>query len=237
MKYITIAFCFLFGTSLMGQGFFIDGGVKAQYGGTSLINSAVLDHPDWNYDIATGLAYGGKLGFNFEDHGVTVDVMFGEYSSSFETNNGNDNAIVDWKFTDVYLLYRLSRFRGYFEVGPKVSFIRDVENTLIDGTIETTTNFYNDNAYSGVLGFGTYLLGTDGSFSGIFGLRFEYGLSDMVNSNVATEVGYPVNQADLYNNGYQATNNFFAGLVFELNWGIGYYGKASCGARGKFIFL
>jgi len=237
MKYITFTFCLLFGTGLIGQGFYIDAGVKAQYGGTSLINSAILDRTDWTYDIATGYSFGGKLGFNFEDHGITVDAMFGKYSASFESNNGADNTFTDWQFTDIYLLYRLSRFRGYFEVGPKVSFIKDVENTYPDGTIENTTEFYNDNAFSGVLGFGTYIIGSDGSFSGIFGLRFEYGLSDMLDESLGAENGYPINQPDLYTAGYETTHNFFAGLVFELNWGIGYYGKASCGARGKFIFL
>ena len=237
MKYLTILISILISGTLTAQSFYIDAGLKAQTGATSLINQAVVNHPDWNYDIATGFAFGGKVGFNFEDHGITVDVLFGKGESSFETGGGAQNLITEFASTDLYLLYRLSRYRGYLEIGPKATFLRDVTNRLPDGTTNDVTDFYEDQAYSGVLGFGTYLIGTDGSFSGIFGLRFEYGLTDILTQADGEPLGLPVMQDDLYANGYMDTIPFFAGLVFELNFGIGYYGKASCGARGKFIFL
>lgn len=237
MKYLTILLSIIISGTLSAQSFYIDAGLKAQTGATSLINQAVVDHPNWDYDISTGFSFGGKIGFNFEDHGITVDAMFGKAESSFETDGGNANLVTEWKSTDLYLLYRLSRYRGYLELGPKATFVRDVTNRRPDGTTENVTDLYEEQAYSGVLGFGTYLIGTDGSFSGIFGLRFEYGLTDILNQDLGQDLGLPVRQDDLYANGYQNTVPFFAGLVFELNFGIGYYGKASCGARGKFIFL
>lgn len=240
MKYITILLILFFGATLSAQSFYIDAGLKAQMGTTRLHNASIESHPNWSYDLANGFAYGGKVGFNFEDHGITVDVMFGKGSSSFENNDANmvlGNLITDYSTTDIYLLYRLSRYRGYLELGPKVSFIRDITNRDITGVESNVAEFYEDNAYSGVLGFGTYVIGTDGSFSGIFGLRIEYGLTDMLTQPNGEDMGLPVLQADLYENGLNSTIPFFAGLVFELNWGIGYYGKASCGARGKFIFL
>jgi len=238
MKQIFFVFGMLLTTSLFGQGVWFDCGIKMMYGGTGLINSAVADHPDWNYDIATGLGYGGKVGINFEDHGFTLDAIFGKATSSFETGGGATNLETTWKYTDLYLLYRLSRYRGYLELGPKMSLYKDVENkstNVVD--VDPVTDFYNPNGFSGVLGFGTYLLGNDGRFSGIFGLRFEYGFSDIIDQSKGEAAGLPLNDSSLYDNGYQKTVPLFAGLVFEFNWGIGYYGKASCGQRGKFIFL
>lgn len=241
MKYLIILLSVLISGTLTAQSFYIDAGVKAQTGATALINTAVNDHPEWNYDIATGFSFGGKVGFNFEDHGITVDVLFGKGESSFEKslagNGGTENLIAEYSTTDLYLLYRLSRYRGYLEIGPKATFWRDITNRMPDGSTQDVGSFYEDQSYSGVLGFGTYLIGTDGRFSGIFGLRFEYGLSDMLTQADGEPLGLPVLQDDLYANGYAQTVPFFAGLVFEMNWGIGYYGKASCGARGKFIFL
>jgi len=236
MKYITILLSLFFAGTVSAQSFYIDTGLKAQAGATALINKSVNDHPSWNYDIGTGFAFGGKVGFNFEDHGITVDVMFNKGESQFEFD-GNQNFVTEYATTDIYLLYRLSRYRGYLELGPKINMVRNVENRALDGTVEDVTGFYEDNSYSGVLGFGTYLIGTDGRFSGIFGLRFEYGFTDLLNQEMGESLGLPIRQDALYADGYNTTVPFFAGLVFEMNWGIGYYGKASCGARGKFIFL
>ncbi len=237
MKYITFLLSFLFAGTLAAQSFYIDAGVKAQMGATALINQSVNNHPNWSYDIGNGFSFGGKVGFNFEDHGITVDVLLGKGESSFEFDNGVSNLITEYATTDIYLLYRLSRYRGYLELGPKMNLLRDVTNTGADGVANDVSEYYVDNSYSGVLGFGTYLIGTDGRFSGIFGLRFEYGLTDMVDQTMGQDLGLPVFQDALYAEGYNTSVPFFAGLVFELNWGIGYYGKASCGARGKFIFL
>lgn len=236
MKYITILLSLFFAGTVSAQSFYIDAGLKAQTGATALINKSVNDHQSWDYDIGTGFSYGGKVGFNFEDHGITIDVLLGNGESKFEFE-GDQNFITDYATTDIYLLYRLSRYRGYLELGPKINMVRSVENRRLDGTIEDVTDSYEDNSYSGVLGFGTYLIGTDGRFSGIFGLRFEYGFTDLLNQEMGSAMNLPIRQEGLYAEGYNTTVPFFAGLVFELNWGIGYYGKASCGARGKFIFL
>jgi len=81
------------------------------------------------------------------------------------------------------------------------------------------------------LGFGTYILGNDGRFSGILGLRFEYGFQDVV-TDTGRE-GHPV----VYTGERSSTNPLFAGLVFEFNWGIGGVGQARCGEKSKFIFF
>ena len=79
-------------------------------------------------------------------------------------------------------------------------------------------------------------MGNDGRFSGILGLRFEYALTDL-DSEDGKKAGAPILDPSIYANGNKASNLAFAGVVFELNWGIGYFGKAQCGARSKFIMF
>ena len=47
----------------------------------------------------------------------------------------------------------------------------------------------------------------------------------------------PTNLGNIYDEGYKTTHPVFAGIVAELNWGIGYFARAKCGARSKFIMF
>ncbi len=122
---------------------------------------------------------------------------------------------------------------GFYNSAIAVSFINEVTDNVQGSTVERN-DFYNKNMFSGVIGFGANIIGNDGAFSGILGLRFEYGLTDFV-SDAGTTAHAPLLNAAVYSNGHKSTNVAFAGIVFELNWGIGYFAKAQCGARSKFI--
>ncbi len=238
MKIIQLLLLSLFSLGMTAQGVWFDTGLKVQYGAAGLINSAVSDSPDWNYDVGSALSFGGKLGINIESNGFTIDVMRMSTTSKFERSGDASNVETTISALDLYLLYRSSRYRGYIEIGPKLSFVNSATNNdfTTGAEIDATESFQN--GYSAVLGFGTYVIGNDGRFSGIFGLRIEYGFSDFQNETNATASNAPVfSGSNVYGDGYQKGAPVFAGLVFELNWGIGYYGKASCGQRGKFIFL
>ncbi len=234
-------------SSLLGQRaakfWWFDAGVKAQYGATGLFSSTIADSEDWNYDISTGYGVGVKLGINKGTSGFTIDAMLSNGEQDYEKAAGaefddsviavkaNDN-VVKWQTFDLYTLYRNNRQLGYFEIGPKFSFLRNATHEDPSGVSDVVdiSNSFEDNYVSAVLGFGAYFLGSDGSFSGILGLRFEYGLTQALNEFGQVDGAYLPNLA--------VTSNLaplFAGVSFELNWGIGYYGKASCGGRSKFI--
>src|SRR5690606_26914196 len=118
-------------------------------------------------------------------------------------------------------------------LGPMFSLIQDVKSTR-PGYSRDDVSDYN---VSAVLGFGVNLIGDDeGRFSGILGIRLEYGLMDF--SNETGEVrSAPLYDANLFRDGYTSSHPVFAGVVFEFNWGVGYFGKAQCGARSKFIMF
>lgn len=237
---ILLAFLFI-ASSMTGQRaakfWWFDVGVKGQYGATSMFNQVIADSDDWRYDISTGYSFGGKIGINKGTSGLTIDVMAATGTASFEDARLSGNAInteLNWNSIDIYTLYRNNRQLGYVEVGPKFTVLRNAEYS--DGISELAsdvTAFYEGNNVNAVLGFGAYFLGSDGAFSGILGLRFEYGLTDIVNPSGHAS-GIPVGDVSL-DTGGSVTHPLFAGVSFELNWGLGYYGKASCGGRAKFI--
>lgn len=210
-----------------------DTGVKVQYGAAGLYNAAIADSDTYDYRIGRGLSYGGKIGVNFNFGGFTLDVMKSSANQEFDVKGSTQKEKIEWSSTDLYLLYRNAKNLGYFEIGPKMTLLSKADGSF--GELKTeTTEFYNKNSFSGVVGFGANIMGNDGRFSGILGLRFEYGLTDFVQDK-GVDTKAPL--TGLYANGYKSSNLAFAGVVFELNWGIGYFGKAQCGARSKFIMF
>ncbi len=206
-----------------------DCGFKTQYGASGLYSKAIGDDNNFNHELGltTGFGYGGKLGINWQYNGLSLEYMYNKSLQNVENSADPSLALsYEWKSNDVYALYRNAKNLGYFELGPKVSFLSKMDR--INGDVRTSEiNSFNTTNFAGVLGFGANIMGNDGRFSGILGLRFEYGFTDIVKKDI--------NLLNLTPR--TATNPYFAGLVFELNWGIGYFGKAQCGARSKFIMF
>lgn len=237
MKHFLLTLAGVFALSLMSaqkQIVWFDTGLKVQYGAAGLYNAAIADASNYDYKISTGLSYGGKIGINFGYNGIAIDIMRASAKQEFERTGQTGLAEVSWKSTDIYALFRNAKNLGYFEIGPKVSFISKVEDNISGGGERTSE--YNSNVFSGVLGFGANVLGNDGRFTGILGLRFEYAFTDFVAAS-GKETHAPLRDASVYANGYKTSNIAFAGVVFEFNWGIGYFGKARCGGRSKFIMF
>ncbi len=217
--------------------FWLDAGLKVQTGMSMLYNGAIGDDDNFDYTFANSTKIGGKLGINWNYTGVSLDVMVGSLNGRFQNTGPGDlpDTEVRVNSVDIYLLFRDARRKGYFEVGPKVSFMGDVKTGPKGGdSVIVDPDLYENTPLGAVIGFGTYVLGNDGRFSGILGLRFEYGFTDIV-SSAGTEAGnrQPVN----YVGDVASTNPLFAGIVFELNWGIGGVGQARCGEKSKFIWF
>ncbi len=207
-----------------------DCGLKVQAGAGGFYNKAVGDSKNFNHEISysSGLSYGGKIGINWQYNGISIEAYSAKGSQALENLGDVAKApTYAWKSTDVYTLYRNAKNLGYFELGPKVSFLNKATQTLGSSPETSVKDNFNKMNYAGVLGFGANVLGSDGRFSGILGLRFEYGFTDIYKSGS--------NLLDLTPRA--TTNPYFAGIVFEANWGIGYFGKAQCGARSKFIMF
>ncbi|MEE9439589.1 MAG: hypothetical protein V3V14_11355 [Saprospiraceae bacterium] len=214
-----------------------DTGIKIMYGSSYIVNNAAIDHDKLGYDLSFGSSFGigGKFGINKGYNGLAIELLYSQNSQEYEYLNSNITPQIDWNSLDLYLLFRNAKNLGFFEIGPKFGFLKGVERTGADGEISTFENF-NKKQLSAVLGFGVNVIGTDGSFSGQIGLRFEYGFSDLNGEESGSVEPYPFDSS-VYANGYEKSIPVYAGLVFELNWGLGFYGIAKCGARAKFFSL
>jgi hypothetical protein len=236
MKHLFTLGAFFMALQLFGQKQIVwfDVGLKAQYGAAGFYNSAIGNSDLFDYKVGNGLGYGGRLGINFAYSGLSLEVMKSKANQTFDRTGSTVIDMVEWNSLDLYALFRHSKNLGYFEIGPKMTLLNKATTTLEGVTAEKTEDF-SKNILGGVIGFGANIMGNDGRFSGILGLRFEYGFTDLVADNGAT-TNAPVYQP-VYTEGYKKSNIAFAGVVFELNWGIGYFGKAQCGARSKFIMF
>lgn len=218
-----------------------DVGLKAMYGGGFFLNQAVSDSPDLDNSLAFTNAYsfGGKFGINRGYNGLAVEVMLHNMNSdnTIQLLGSDYQPQIDLSSLDLYLLFRNAANLGFFELGPKISFVREVQTLRENGVFESSadTDIYNSKNVSGVLSFGVNVIGTDGAFSGQIGLRFEYGFLDLV-ADAGQAARYPLPDVpDLQTRDYASTHPIFVGLVFEMNWGLGFYGVAQCGGRPKFF--
>ncbi len=236
-KLLLISFCFMTALAMQGQklDFWLDAGVKVQTGFTTLYNANTSQGNKWDFTTATGTKYGGKFGFNWGNIGVTLDVLLGKHKAQFQEIDTSPQFVreISVSSTDLYLLFRSARHKGYFEIGPKMSLIGDIRD---NEDTRDLNDLYETRNLAGVLGFGTYMLGPEGGrFSGILGFRLEYGFQDIVNdAGRGTEVA---RQPVAYEGEAETTHPIFAGIVFELNWGIGGVGQARCGERSKFVWF
>jgi hypothetical protein len=238
-KFTLSAFCLFLMVQLSNaQELWFDAGLKIAYGSSALLNGNILDDDSYSYDLASNLAFGGKFGINYgPNNGFTIDALVGKYKGSIEFTPDNINGVYEWKTLDLYTMYRRNGNLAYFEVGPKMSLVNEMTLTdpMTPGELERSDEVKN--YFSAVLGFGWYVMGNEGRFSGILGFRVEYGFTDMT-SDLGKENGYPVPDIQPpITNDYAKTNPVVASIVFELNWGVGKFAANNCGARRKFIWF
>lgn len=213
----------------------LDAGVKAGYGQTMLVNMDILNNSAGISPKINGCySVGGKFGVNFgEYYGITFDGMYSQYKNKYDYNFDQGVGVTSneykWSAIDFHPLFRYNRTINYIEIGPKFSFIQGVNQRNNSSTYTDVTSDFNKTNVAGVFGFGWYAAG-DEAFTAIIGLRLDYGLTDFVSSS-----GYDNNQIKLgLLEGNATTNPASVQLVFELNWGLGYYAKTVCGGRSRF---
>jgi hypothetical protein len=238
MRNLTLAFCFLIGAvSLSAQEIWLEAALKGGIGASFLVNKNILNDDAYNYQVASGYNFGGKIAMNFGPfNGVSLEGLMAKGAQKWDYSIpvvGNDLVNeISWKSIDALLLFRHINNRVYFELGPKYSIVRSVEQTDSGVELQNVADNYEKNYISGVLGFGGYITGTE-TFSLGLGLRFHYGLTDFVNDN-GQKAGFP-NPVKL--TPYESTAKTrpaLAEFMIEFNFGIGHWAQTSCSERMKF---
>lgn len=217
-----------------------DVGLKAMYGGSSILNSTAMDHSDVDYMFAFGNAYsfGGKFGINSGYNGLAIEAMYNKADHELQILNDSYYAPkMEWESYDLYLLFRNAQNLGFFEIGPKFSFIQKFSRANENGELVDIADDINSPGISGVLSFGVNVIGTDGAFSGQIGIRAEYGFVDLIGDSGQANGEPYATIPNFYGGEYTKNTPIFVGLVFELNWGLGWYGVSQCGGRPKLFAM
>ena len=221
-------------TQLSGQLWF-DIGAKGSYGITMMLNNNIFDDRDVDHKVSWGYTYGVSLGVHFDDHnGILVEYMRARGNQDFDDERMGAAMPIsyEWNTNDVLLLYRYTGYGGFFEIGPRVSFVSDVSSIYHEGPSQDVTGQFESTWYSGVLGFGTYLAGSD-LFSIQAGIRLHYQFGDMLNES-GQEANLPVYEE--YET-YKKTSAIAAQFHIEFNYAFGRFAKESCRDRWKLILF
>ena len=234
MKYIlTFLLVASFGFIANSQVWF-DAGIRGAYGPTLMLDKNIFDSGNYKHRITTGHAIGGRLGVNFGYHaGVSLEYAGANSKQDFDLINDRHSRYI-WKHKDFMLLFRYSGTGAYIEFGGKYSNMGDVTVTRYNPDVTTDVSGDFEKSYmSGVLGFGTYLLGSE-LFTLNIGIRMHYGLNDMVTA-AGKENFYPAvmdNTPDLTKKTIATAAQFQA----EFNYAWGRFAKAACQDRWR-LFL
>lgn len=222
-------------SQVSGQMFF-DIGVKGAYGPTVIFNQEIFDSGAYKHEITTGYAYGGKFGFNFNgQNGITLDVMSQTSKQDFLYDGPFQNDIsnnMEWKHTDLILMYRYTASGAFIEFGPKLSLLNEVSHSFAGMPVADASGSYTDQYLSGVFGFGSSILGTELA-SLQLGIRLHFAIDDMVNES-GKLAGFPTPGFDLNNGKTLATA---AMLNLEFNYAFGRFAKTECSGRWKLILF
>lgn len=240
MKKIWILFFICVAHSAHSQVWF-EAAAKGTYGFKGFLNTNIMDDGRVNYALPTGYAYGGRFGVNFGYHnGISIEALLADNKQTFGVEGPlgiTQDYFINWKATDLYLLYRLYGDKTFLELGPKLSKLSSLKQTITAAGILTETPVEIGKDYvdywSAALGFGTYVFGA-ANFSMMLGARFEYALTDFVGEH-GKDRNLPLPTLVPPYSNYKSSNPYSIQVCLELNFGLGYFAKAACGRRGFFF--
>ncbi len=223
--------CLIISAASLHAQVWLEIGPKASFGLSGYYNSVLANEADHDYSLNLAYNYGAAIGVNIGDyHGINFEGLFGTYfqNLTYRSADGPQRNSLEWDVIDLYALYRYYPSSGYyFELGPKYSSVREISQTLGIDPIDIK-NQYEDSYISGVLGLGAFLSGSEVLVIKA-GLRFEYGLTDLVSAD-GMAANFPAFYSDLPDMG--STIPFRASFGLEISFGIGGFAKAVCGNRG-----
>lgn len=235
MKYF---FTFLFVITLAiaaHSQLWFDGGIKGAYGPTLMYDHNVFDSGTYKHKLTAGHAIGARLGVNFGYHaGLSLEYSGATSKQDFSVQSKVFNTF-KWKHNNYLLLFRYSGNGGYFEIGGEYSKIKDIELEHHEpSSKEDVSDRFEKNYKSGVLGFGSYLMG-GGLFTANIGIRMHWSIDDMVNE-AGKELRYPL----VIHESFDPTKKTLATaaqLQIELNYAFGRFAKSACHDRWRLMLF
>ena len=218
-----------------------DLGLKGGYGTSILMNNNIWGDVDYNHQISGSYSFGGKIGLNFnENHEVTFDLMYNEFSQNFLYNQYDSitessplyKSAISYKSLSYILMYRHNKEGRYSEIGTSIESIMNVQREdEIDNFQGIDNNDFIKSEANIIAGFGAYLMGSE-NFGITTGVRISYGLKDLIsisgqNKNLPTFKQYE---------SYSASHPLSIVFIIEANFDFAYVAKAQCSRRKLILF-
>lgn len=242
MRFLTfLTLSFFISSNTYSQGW-IDGGIKAGFGVTQLVNQNVWDNAEVVNKLSYGNSFGGKLGLNFNlNYQITVDFIYTLSNQEFEfqpndiTNNTSSKNI-SYNSFDIPLLFRHNSDNGSFlEIGPQISFIKKVEQNINGlNNIDMKESFEKTNL-GAVIGIGSFLMGSKNLYL-VFGLRAHYGFQDILSKEggKGSNVYFPIEDEldsvseEFKFDSYKKTSPISLLAYLEINYDLAYLVRSNC---------
>jgi hypothetical protein len=234
MKYL-FTFCLLMTIAVTGHSqWWFDAGVKGAFGPTLMYDDNVFDSGTYKHKLTTGTSIGGRLGFNYGYHaGLSLEYNSATSKQDFEFQSDPFDTY-KWKHNDIAAVFRYSGNGAYVEIGGKFSNIKSVEQDNVDTGVEDVSEYFSDNYTSGILGFGSYLAGSE-LLTLNLGIRLHWAFNDMVNEAGKYE-NFPIRINSLPDPS-KKTLATAAQLQVELNYAFGRFAKTACSDRWKLLLF
>ncbi len=213
-----------------------DLGLKGSYGTSFMLNSNIFDDDRVDHRFSPAHSYGASIGIHFDKrNGIVLEYLRSRSNQKFDDERTSPVSEFQqsWITNDVGLYFKHSGYGMDVEIGPKIGFVNDAFLIVDGGSEEDMVPLVTENLYSGVLGFGSYLMGSE-SFTLQLGIRVQYQFNDLAADGEDGVASYPVFQA--YED-YSSTNPIHAQLMLEFNYVFGRFAKESCRDRWKLILF
>lgn len=240
MRFLTfLTLSFFISLNTYSQGW-IDGGIKAGFGITQLVNQNVWDNSEVVNKLSYGNSFGGKLGLNFNlNYQITVDFIYTSANQEFEfqpkdyNNNQTLSKNILYNSFDIPLLFRHNSNNGSFlEIGPQISFIKKVEQDF-EGTSANIKESFEKTNFGAVLGIGSFVMGSNNLYL-VFGVRAHYGFQDILSKEGGknSEAYLPIENnelgADFKFDNYKKTSPISLLAYLEINYDLAYLVRSNC---------
>lgn len=230
-------------------------------GGTSwLVDKNIFDDNTYVHDFSGAFNIGAKASLNLgERHSISFEAMIAQMKQNFDYG-WTDDAMqriegtnqIKWSNLDLYFLYRYYSQGAFSEFGVMSSRVRKVEqlDALAGFTDYTDVTSNYQNYLSAVFGGGAFVAGSD-RFTLMMGIRIHYGLTDFISdAGKDPMVLQAQGQAFPFPNSLRQdftgiesdpylderiTRPLLVEMIFEFNFGIGYFAKTVCTGRVKWF--
>jgi hypothetical protein len=225
MKRILIFFFLIITTIVNAQDWLYYIQSKGIVNTSFILNNAVIT--DKNQSNAFALGGNGGIGASIiydNKLGASEDVLFGTHTANYTgkyqvgPQEYSYTSKVNLTTVQVPVLFRLDSEESYLEIGPQLNFITSANYSSNSSVFvdDQVIDAYKRTSWSGVLGVGSFRqLGRRSPFSMSFGLRVNYGLTNIqgVTPTGALVVDLPNKEKSILFAG-----GFCLGIIYQLNY-------------------